>query len=403
MECPKCKNQNPDGNKFCSQCGAPFDPSTEGIDRYIGQKIDSILESKVKDRKVVEMEIAENVSKKLMGWTKIFGFFAGIPLTLASIFLIGYGIHSFNEIKSAKNNVITIAKEAIDETGKLKPVVQQAKELTKELANYENRILRLEHSVIFDLNIENRIKEKLDNFIKNLELVGFNPKRSTLTKLKVKIDEEHKENTYYDKKENIIYLGKDIQRDEDLIYREYTLYVLETIFSEVHDLMKDKIDDPNVKKYLDDNCMTIESGLADYFTCRHTGISKLGKDTAKFRQERHGKLRFPEDCLRDLENRYKFGDLSNVDAWQFGGIWGAAFWEICSKEVTDEDKLLFDKLLFESWNEFLKIVNTTNYSTEKCFPIFVNIILNKDKEKYKGKNNAKIKKTFADRGLKITD
>lgn len=386
MECPKCKTSNPETNKFCGQCGAPFDPSSCAIDDYVCRQIESTLESKIKDRNLVEIEITEIISKKLIDWARIFAFFVGIPLALFSIIVIFIGINSYRQIENAKDNVIknaSHANEVLKRAIELEPRVTYA---TKQLIELDRRMSHME-KIQFDKTVKIELIAKLKKFENYLKDLGFNPSEYIVRTLQIIIDKEHKENTRYDQKENIIYVGDSIQDDEDLIYREYAMYILRTSLAEIHDLNKESFDD---------NYMTIESGLEDYFTCSYTGNPKLGVNTAQFRQERHGKLRFPEDCLRDLNNDNKFGNLRNVDAYQFGGIWGAAFWEM--RKLYGQEKS--DKLLFAAWNEFIKVVNKPEkYSPEKCFSIFVEIIIDKDNKLNEGKYNAKIKEIFAKRGL----
>lgn len=398
MECSKCNTSNSETNKFCSQCGTILDPISCALDAYICRQVDDTIKTLVKERDLVELELVETISNKLMDRAKRFSYFVGIPITLLSIMLVFIGIKSSIDIDKATNNVIERSKNAEDVLIKAEKLAPKIKEASENYEILSKRMLRIEDigiGILFDPKIEKEIKDELLGFVEFLEKVGFNPKRSFFNELKVKIDEEHKENTRYDKKQNIIYLGKDIRKDEDLIFREYVLFVLETSFADVRDIKKESFDDP--KESFDDNCTTIESGLADYFTCRKRGNPKLGVNTAKFRQERHGSLRFPEDCLRDLTNKNKFGDLRNADAWQFGGIWGAAFWEM--RELWGKDTTKNDKLLFEAWNEFIKVVNTKKYSTEKCFPIFVKIILEMNDKLNNGKYNADIKGIFVKRGI----
>jgi len=377
MNCSKCNTSNPETNKFCSQCGAPLDPSSCAIDEYVCRQVESTLKTLAKERSFVELEVVETISNKLMGRAKRFAYFVGIPIGLLSIILVIFGIKSIYDI-SIVSSVVETAKE-------LKPIVD---DLSKQYKQINKKVEDIERNILFESPIEKKAKDNLIDFIKYLEKVGFKTKENTLTYLKVKVDNREPENVRYDHRENRIYLGETIQNDYDLIFREYVMYALVTSLENAH----------INRESLDYNYGAIESGLEDYFPCSYSDNPKLGVIAAEFCQERYGKQFRRENHLRDLENKHKFGDLPHATIYQYGGIWAAAFWEM--RKLSGKENS--DKLLFASWNEFIEVLKSKEYSPANCPFMFVRIILKKDKELNKGKYNAKIKEIFEARGLKIS-
>src|SRR4029450_9852800 len=98
MPCSFCHYANPDANKFCGQCGAPLDASLGRLQTHlensIKQEVRSALEGRLKDQKLVELETSLAVADRLSNWSKLFGFFVGVPLAAVALLLGFLGFHS---------------------------------------------------------------------------------------------------------------------------------------------------------------------------------------------------------------------------------------------------------------------------------------------------------------------
>ena len=111
MECFNCKANNPEGKRYCGDCGNFLDPNISPIKSYLDVNLRSLVEAiladKLKDQRVVETEIAEAVVTKMSNWAKLLGFFVGIPLGLI-VFLLGFlGIKSYVDL----NKLVSAARE----------------------------------------------------------------------------------------------------------------------------------------------------------------------------------------------------------------------------------------------------------------------------------------------------
>ena len=74
MECTRCRTSNPEGKKFCGDCGASLDPQVAAGELDLRRQIEVVLEERLKDQKVVEIEVAQAVATRLVDWTKLLGF-----------------------------------------------------------------------------------------------------------------------------------------------------------------------------------------------------------------------------------------------------------------------------------------------------------------------------------------
>jgi hypothetical protein len=191
MECPACKSANPDGNKFCGDCGARLVAQDAASDGDLRAKIKTVLKEELKDQKLVEVEIAESVADRVTNWAKFAGFFVGIPLALTVLVLGGFGIYKISDlwrlVGEAEKSVATIAADATrkEETLKqLQPKIdaiavagQRVENLQKEFRTRLGKTERdLDEKVAkLDAKFEERaakLEGQVENIKKAIEIVG---------------------------------------------------------------------------------------------------------------------------------------------------------------------------------------------------------------------------------------
>src|SRR5207253_9888612 len=114
----RCKAENPGGKRFCGDCGGPLDPTltavSQLVDSSVKEQIQSILSERYKDQKLVEIETTQAVAARLSEWTKLFGFFIGIPVAVLLLILAVLGIKSYSDF------VAQIGKLQSEATAELK-------------------------------------------------------------------------------------------------------------------------------------------------------------------------------------------------------------------------------------------------------------------------------------------
>jgi len=105
MKCPnpQCSVENPETNRYCGACGTALDIQNQSVAKFVSTTVISEVRAAVaaslKDRKVVEVEIAESITGRLIGWAKVFGLFAGVPLALLLITLALLGVSNYADFR----------------------------------------------------------------------------------------------------------------------------------------------------------------------------------------------------------------------------------------------------------------------------------------------------------------
>ena len=98
MDCIDCKTNNPDGNRFCGQCGAE-----------LGRSLDETVRKKgFRDRQTTEMEITEAVVSRLMKWAGWLGTIAAVIVVLFGL-LLGKSYVDVRKVVDAGKTEIQIA------------------------------------------------------------------------------------------------------------------------------------------------------------------------------------------------------------------------------------------------------------------------------------------------------
>jgi len=93
MQCRVCKSENLDSNKFCAQCGAVLT-----ADPVIQAAIREEIQSRLRDRNVVEVEVAEKVLGRISTWVKWLSSIVGLNIIILGATLTYLGVKSFDDI-----------------------------------------------------------------------------------------------------------------------------------------------------------------------------------------------------------------------------------------------------------------------------------------------------------------
>jgi chromosome segregation ATPase len=175
LTCPHCRAENPSENTFCGACGARLRPESAPdlvslVDSAVDKQMAAVLESRLKNQSVVEVEIAEKIAERTMKWAKLAGFFIGIPVTLLIGILAFFGIRTYSDL----DNLVSTLDQTRDQIASAKTDSQNAKseaeellKQTQEQESYLNnqvgavrdRLSKLEQEL---RSAENRIQQRQD-------------------------------------------------------------------------------------------------------------------------------------------------------------------------------------------------------------------------------------------------
>src|SRR6185436_19486222 len=103
IRCPNCQFPNPAGHKYCGHCGQQLHSIPESVSSIINRQLKLELDTRLKDQRVVAVEIAESVYERVTKWAKIFVVLVTLPLGAAVYFIYGQYASLSDLIKSSRS------------------------------------------------------------------------------------------------------------------------------------------------------------------------------------------------------------------------------------------------------------------------------------------------------------
>ena len=111
VECAACGLSSPPGKNFCADCGARLTPATESVN--LEARVKAMLDDRVKDQKIVELETAQAVVTRVIDWAKLFGWLVAVPLGLLAVTLAVWGISSFVDFRRLVEMLYQVAQKYV--------------------------------------------------------------------------------------------------------------------------------------------------------------------------------------------------------------------------------------------------------------------------------------------------
>lgn len=168
MDCIECKAQNPDGARYCNQCGAE-----------LGLTINATIRKRdLRDRRATETEIAEAIFERVLKWSK--WAFTIIAIAVVSVFGLSYA--SFREAVKAGQQKIqdSVTKTTQDveairaplpglkkDVDDLETQIQHYREVNQRIDGLQKTLFKVQNDVI-DLG-KHKVKAS------SIELTGPGP------------------------------------------------------------------------------------------------------------------------------------------------------------------------------------------------------------------------------------
>ena len=328
-----------------------------GLDAHVAEAV----AARIKDAKVVEIETAQAIAERLIGWAKSAAIVMGVPLALLAVVLTILGISTWSDfnnriaegkkeverqLETARQNAKDISAQATalqDQYADLKKQFGDVSTLANDVRGLADKVERLEQ-IQFEQSsaLLPEIKVAIENEIKvyraYLQSLGYHP---PATDVKVFLDPSLTNNAYYDGERLVI--GHKLATMPDVIYRIYTERIIKETKPEAWDTPSWKV-------------TAIYSGLADYFPCSYQGDPKFGVKYVTTLRNQLPREMAQRGYLRNLVNKRSFPVGSGTDSQMHemhdeGEIWGGAFWDIrtalgCKDSARCETA---DKIVLASW------------------------------------------------------
>jgi hypothetical protein len=369
VECTRCKTENPDGSKFCRECGNSLAPETNTFKEFLNStlrdQVREIFNQSYSDQKVVEIETTQAIANRLLDWAKLLAFFIGIPIALLLLILGVLGIKTYNDFSTQ------IDKAMADAAAKLTSVQERAAKLQSESDSLASVFQKLRtqasdttalaeqvKTLSAKVNvIELRLEDAFAGFQDYVKSLGY---RSGAGTFDVDVREKMPAGkpAYYDPDRRKLVVGREYVTDVIILYRAYMLQVLSSSGPDISLL----------------DYSAIYSGLATYFSCSFVDNPRPNPDTT----------------IWDLAKKRPFTELKPTDdSVLIDGteIWGSAFWEL----RTILGKNVADKILIDAWfNLHAEKVRADRGAS------FVRKLFDLDKT-----HEAQIRAVFVQRGLSL--
>jgi hypothetical protein len=373
---------------MAAMTGSPPDAGAAAAVGDLERRIGAALEARLKDGRIVEIETAQAIAERLLGWAKLFGYAVGIPLAVLALALGFLGIRSYNDftalVASAQTEITgKLAQDAKDLETKsaelnatyasLKDKFAQVSTLADNVQALSQKVQQIEEKIGFEPSsvltpeLQRGLEQSISSFRDYLAAFGYKPRPG---KIRVYVDPDMQANAYYIDSENRIVLAEEVATDTDVIFRAYAHHALSSVFP-IGDM-----------KSVDS---AIESGLADYFPCSFSNDSRLGEASVAV---------FHKPYLRNLDNRRSFKEIAapNTEVHDAGEVWGGAFWAI--RGIVSQEQA--DRLLFSAWG---KLKDRTGDADRAV--VFAALIIEGAKAIGEGQYADRIREVFRSRDLKL--
>jgi hypothetical protein len=367
-----------------------------GASSEIKQAVDSYLDQRIKDKNVVEVEVAAKVADRVFGWVKLFGFFLAAPVSIVMIGLSVFGITQVSDIYSHVASYKAQLEDTLNSATKDANAIKlQLAELKKQNEGLQSAVTKLQKCVFGNpAATKAGLETALGGFRKYMVQVGFG---SDAAALPIEIDPENMVSnaySYYDAgpPERIV-LSSCAAGEAGMLFHEYSHYVL--LHSLSFNAYKALSVDPD--KVTDMALFAIEGGLASYFACSYQNDPVLGRPQA---QPDSGQSPVNSQPLINLENRGALSGAGTISSASNGrkldevkNGWGGLFWDI-RKAIGAAQA---DRIMLAAWRALPAPEQETHpYSAEMAAQILAQVRLKAGEQKADA-----VRQLFKDRALEF--
>jgi hypothetical protein len=344
-------------------------PTTVTDTDEVAKRVRDVLHDQYKDTRYLELETAEAIANRVMGWAKLFGFFAGIPLVIIAVWLGWLGYKSISditaEVKKVQTLVDSLEKDVIAKRAQLDKL-NELDELERRLTALSSRVQTLEAvkfggSADIGAAAKKRIEDALGRYQQRFASLGYRFPANQEVNVRTEPSAAMRDRgmiALYEKK--TMFVDEKYTAHDDVVLREYTHHIL--LRGDVRALGGNN------------DLRSLESGLADYFSRSFEGSPE-----------------YPSIPGRTLANDLKIVLTRNpADIQNIGLAWGALGWDLRARIGRDAA----DALLLAAWDR-------TNIRGAFEPSDFGKALLTADQTVNRGANATLIRELLAKRGVSV--
>ncbi len=161
-------------------------PETPSVDlvpdpEKLNALIATALDARLKDKSVVEVQLAASVADRLIGWSKVFGAFVAVPVAALLLILSLFGWSKFDDVRTAAKSADEALKQAqakLTETiaaeSKVDSLVSQANQRAAQL---DQKLASLTEATATNTQQIAQTQSKIENI--ETQLGGFSAQRES--------------------------------------------------------------------------------------------------------------------------------------------------------------------------------------------------------------------------------
>ncbi len=308
--------------------------ATPALDALVARAV----AERLKDAKVVEIEIAQAVAERLLAWAKTFALLVGVPLALLAVVLGILGINSWSDFNGtvaqgkkdiqAKITVATSSAAKLDVQARqldgqyadLKRKFGDVSALASQVEGLSSKVTTLEEKVEFKnmggagSSAQQRVGRLIADYRTYLRSLGYAPKSAGFEFV---VDPKTEMNAYYDGQQMVV--APEIVDMPDMILHAYGNRAAKEMQPESWNLPAIDIG-------------ALYAGISDYLACSYTGNPITGRDYVRVYRKSLPAGMFPKGYMRNMVNSLPFpapgttGDA--VELHNLGEVWSGVFWEL---------------------------------------------------------------------------
>ena len=370
MRCHGCNAEVSESARYCSACGELVDSDLRAVGRLVhanvNAKLEELIESKFADRQLVERQLVEQVSKRLLHWSQLLLAFTALPLALIAIVLALFGWRNYSDFVSTVGK----ARRSVDE--RVRSFERQVAGFDKDLKEIETRINRVRASVAQSellqprvLDLEERLNtvetelqidrdvpaattKALRDFQAYLVTLGLQPSAS---KLRVMRTPQGGSSGVFLTADgtSTMKIDPSVVNQPDVCMTHYFTHILLSYRRMFHEASP---------------APSLITALSNYFAASFTDDPQIGEGISKSR-------------VVNLSHDVPFSDVRDDDAW------ASAFWNLRQRF----GRTVADRLLFDAWFK-------TPDDDPLTAPSFVALITTADRRNFGGRHVDAITKLF---------